>query len=331
MLKPKKPVTAQRPGPDPSEKLLEDYVDVFSDIVNVLVYQGKPVVKPENLRDGPTASMYKAATGRLGQKNRDVLKFDTEQGVEIRVYGLENQSKSSNIMPVRIMGYDFSSYDREIRKKKAENLAAGHEADYAAELWPDQKLCPVVTLVLYFGTEPWSGPVSLVDMLNLPENLKSYVSDYQINLVQVAFLEDEVIAKFQSDFQVVAEFFKAKRLGKVDKLKYNKKKWCHVAELLDFFQTFMGFRKYEEIRQDILEQSRKEDIAMDSVFVSIFDEAWDKAWGEAWDKGIEKGISALVKTCQEFHCTKEQLSAKLIESFDLTPEKAEGYINQYWA
>ena len=87
MLKPKKPVTAQRPGPDPSEKLLEDYVDVFSDIVNVLVYQGKPVVKPENLRDGPTASMYKAATGRLGQKNRDVLKFDTEQGVEIRIYG----------------------------------------------------------------------------------------------------------------------------------------------------------------------------------------------------------------------------------------------------
>ncbi len=106
-------------------------------------------------------------------------------------------------MPVRIMGYDFSSYDREIRKKKAENLAAGHEADYAAELWPDQKLCPVVTLVLYFGTEPWSGPISLVDMLNLPENLKSYVSDYQINLVQVAFLEDEVIAKFQSDFQQV--------------------------------------------------------------------------------------------------------------------------------
>ena len=93
----------------------------------------------------------------------------------------------------------------------------------------------------------------------------------------------------------------------------------------------MGFRKYEEIRQDILEQSRKEDIAMDSVFVSIFDEAWGEAWGEAWDKGIEKGISALVKTCQEFHCTKEELSAKVIESFDLTPEKAEGYINQYWA
>ncbi len=232
-----------KPGPDPSEKLLEDYADVFSDIVNVLVYQGESVVKPENLRDGPTASMYKTIYGRLRQKNRDVLKFDMEHGVEVRVYGLENQSKSSNIMPVRVMGvtvqiplellrhtaiwnrfamgrmpatatysygqrgeradlselllmgYDFSSYDRDILRKKAENKAAGHEADYAAELWPEQKLCPVVTLVLYFGAEPWSGPTSLVDMLNLPDNLKGYVSDYHINLVQVAFLEDEVISK----------------------------------------------------------------------------------------------------------------------------------------
>ncbi|MCI8578427.1 MAG: Rpn family recombination-promoting nuclease/putative transposase [Lachnospiraceae bacterium] len=105
-------------------------------------------------------------------------------------------------MPIRVMSYDFSSYDRDILRKKAENKAAGHEADYAAELWPEQKLCPVVTLVLYFGAEPWSGPTSLVDMLDLPDNLKGYVSDYHINLVQVAFLEDEVISKFQSDFQV---------------------------------------------------------------------------------------------------------------------------------
>lgn len=315
-----------KPGPDPSEKLLEDYADVFSDIVNVLVYQGESVVKPENLRDGPTASMYKTIYGRLRQKNRDVLKFDMEHGVEVRVYGLENQSKSSNIMPVRVMGYDFSSYDRDILRKKAENKAAGHEADYAAELWPEQKLCPVVTLVLYFGTEPWSGPTSLVDMLDLPENLKDYVSDYHINLVQVAFLEDEVISKFQSDFQIVAEFFKAKRLGNVKKLKYNTRKWNHVAELLDFFQTFVGFKHYQEIRQDIIEQSRKEDIVMDSVFYSIFDEAWDKGI----EKGIEKGISALTETYQELHRTKEELQAKLVEKFELTEEQAKGYIQQYW-
>ena len=55
--KPKKNTTGQRSGPDTAEKLLEDYEDVFADIVNVLVYEGDPVVQPENLRDGPTASV----------------------------------------------------------------------------------------------------------------------------------------------------------------------------------------------------------------------------------------------------------------------------------
>ena len=140
-----------------------------------------------------------------------------------------------------------------------------------------------------------------------------------------------------SDYQ--AEFFKAKRLGNVKKLKYNTRKWNHVAELLDFFQTFVGFKHYQEIRQDIIEQSRKEDIVMDSVFYSIFDEAWDKGIEKGYEEGIEKGIekgiakgiSALTETYQELHRTKEELQAKLIEKFDLTEEQAKGYIQQYWA
>ena len=56
----------RRSGPDSAEKLLEDYEDVFADIVNVLVYRGASVVKPENLRDGPTTSVFKAADGKLG-------------------------------------------------------------------------------------------------------------------------------------------------------------------------------------------------------------------------------------------------------------------------
>lgn len=220
------------------------------------------------------------------------------------------------------MGYDFSSYDRNIRKEKAKNKRLKREPDYAAELWPDQKLCPVITLVLYFGTEPWSGPTSLHDMLDLPEELKEYVPDYKINLVQVAFLPDETIAQFQSDFQIVAEFFKAKRLGNSNQLRYNQKKWNHVAELLDFFQTFTGQRKYEKIRQEMIERSRKENITMDPIF--------DTVWKEGLEEGTRNGISAVVETYQEFHRTREELLNKLMEKFSLTKEEATGYIQQYW-
>ena len=36
---------------DKIEKLLEDYPDVFADIINVLVYQGEEVVKPRGTTD----------------------------------------------------------------------------------------------------------------------------------------------------------------------------------------------------------------------------------------------------------------------------------------
>ena len=40
-----------------------------------------------------------------------------------------------------------------------------------------------------------------------------------MNLIEIAFLEEETIKKFRSDFQSVAEFFRAKRLGNIDSLR----------------------------------------------------------------------------------------------------------------
>lgn len=43
---------------DKIEKMLEEYDDVFADIVNVLGFQGKKEVRQNSLRPGPTASVY---------------------------------------------------------------------------------------------------------------------------------------------------------------------------------------------------------------------------------------------------------------------------------
>ena len=363
----KSTTTSRKPGPDPTEKLLEDYADVFADIVNVLVYQGDPVVKPENLRDGPTVSIYKAAEGHLGQKTRDVLKYDTENGVEIRVYGLENQTKSSNVMPVRIMGYDFSAYDRNIRKRKEQNKAEGRPADYTAELWPDQLLYPVITLVLYFGSEPWTGPKSLHGMLDLPERIKPFVPDYPINLVQVAFLEEETIAAFQSDFRIVAEFFRAKRLGNMKDLKYNKKKWNHAEELLDFFRIFFGDKRYGEVKKQVVEMRKREEETDACWFLdALLEERLEVRAGEMAQEMVDKkaneiatemagkmatemanemaeekcktirqqylseGISALIETCQELKCSKEETLERVTRKYQLTSNEAEVYLQKCW-
>lgn len=58
---------------DATEKILESYNDVFSDIVNVLLFQGSPVLSPDELEDQAPRSYYKA-DGRLHEIERDVAK-----------------------------------------------------------------------------------------------------------------------------------------------------------------------------------------------------------------------------------------------------------------
>ena len=44
---------------DLTEKILEDYNDIFADIVNVLVFKGKQRIKPEALVNTGVHSQYK--------------------------------------------------------------------------------------------------------------------------------------------------------------------------------------------------------------------------------------------------------------------------------
>ena len=47
------------------------------------------------------------------------------------------------------------------------------------------RLHGMVTLCIYYGEKEWDGPLSLVDMLDIPDKLKFIFSDYKFNLIQM--------------------------------------------------------------------------------------------------------------------------------------------------
>ena len=177
---------------DTSEKILESYNDVFSDIVNVLLFNGKQVLSADELEDQAPRSYYKV-DGKIREIERDVAKRWKNGNIRVACIGFENQTASDPNMPLRVMGYDG--------------------AEYRAQLLGDsENLYPVVTLVLYFGHDkPWNGPLSLKERLNIPKEFEPYVNDYKINLFQIAYLTHEQVELFQSDFKVVADYFVQKR------------------------------------------------------------------------------------------------------------------------
>ena len=211
---------------DITQKNLEDYNDVFADIINGVIYQGKQVVVPDDLENAVVHSQYKDDKSKLHEQERDVAKYWKKGNIRIALCGIENQSKPEKKMPVRIIGYEGASYRTQLKQKH---------------------IAPVLTLVLYFGTEQrWNYSTNLKSVLNIPEGMDDYVNDYKINVVEVAWLSQEEVDYFKSDFRVVANFFVNKRLDE----KYipdDPQEIKHVDEVLKLLSVMSGDHSYEEV------------------------------------------------------------------------------------
>ncbi|MBR6013303.1 MAG: Rpn family recombination-promoting nuclease/putative transposase [Selenomonadaceae bacterium] len=252
-------------GKDISQKQLEEYSDVFADIVNVLLFDGENVVDPDDLIDAPTFSAYHDDSDKKIRKlERDVAKYWKSENIRLSYIGIENQTDIYKYMPLRIIGYDGTIYRNELNK---------HEESEKNEI------VPVVTMVLYFGHERlWKKPQSLKDCLKIPQKLDPYVNDYKLNLFEIAWLPDETIEKFQSDFRFLAEYFS--QIRKTQDWKPMPKKAKHIQALFDAFAALTKDNRFVEY----FLESREGEITMPSI-------ALDKAESRGFERGILQGIS----------------------------------------
>ena len=232
---------------DITEKNLEALNDVFADIVNVLLFKGEQVINEKDLEADTTKSMFKA-DGKIHEQERDVSKFWKNGEIRISILGIENQTAQDSDMPLRVISYDGASYKQQLLDKK------------------EKKRYPVATLVLYFGTEEkWSKAKHLYDCFEVPEKLKPFVNDYKINVFNIAFLSPKTIAMFKSDFKIIAEYFRAKRLNQ--KYKGSQEKLKHANETLKMFSALTGDNSFEKVYNE--DNSKKGGITMCDVVERI--------------------------------------------------------------
>ena len=225
---------------DIKTKRLESFPDVFADIFNTLVFHGA-VIDPARLMDAPTESIYKDLNGTDHSQYRDEMKYYTDDKcLLMSMFGLENQTSVERLMPVRAMSYDTCAYKSQVQGIPRSDKKV--------------KLCPVVSIILNFSNHRWNQPTSLKELMNIPKWMEGYVQDYKILVFDIAFLEDEVIERFQSDFKVVARFFKNRRIkgdiGDPTELK-------HVESVLELLSAFTQDQRYKEAIPSVLECVKK--------------------------------------------------------------------------
>ena len=84
---------------DITEKILEDYNDVFADIINGLLFDGVQEIKPEALENTNVHAQYKAEDDKVHELERDIAKYWKDEKVELAICGIENQSIVEKNMP----------------------------------------------------------------------------------------------------------------------------------------------------------------------------------------------------------------------------------------
>lgn len=194
--------------------------EVFADAFNHYLYQGRKVIKPENLQELDVASTttFYGDDGKAIpiQRIRDVLKKATVMTdgrvAYLLVLGIENQILQHFAMPVRVMAYDVAEYIRQVdaaEKSRGKGGKAKLKGEFLSEFHSTDKLIPVVTLVIYLNPNPWTAPRSLHEMFDFQDaELLQYVPDYKINLIEPFSMTDKDFDKFRTDLSPVLKFLK---------------------------------------------------------------------------------------------------------------------------
>ncbi len=208
---------------------------LFADAFNFLLYDGEEVIKPSDLRELDTTELsvpYGNNARVPVQKYRDILKIWNAMMDDRAIYvilGAELQDKVHYGMPVKDGLYDMLGYSKQIAEIKRSYRKDTDQADDEGELTvednvvkikltseeflsglrKDDKLMPIITAVVYLGEEPWDGPRSLFDMLDVQdERLYRFLNDYKLNLISPADMADEEFQKFHTDLGFAMKLIK---------------------------------------------------------------------------------------------------------------------------
>ena len=120
-------------------------------------------------------------------------------------------------MPVRTMIYDGLSYVQQMKlmwdlRDETEEIT---DDEFLSKFCKDDKICPVITLVFYFGEKEWDASLDLYGMFEIEEilrandDLRKYIPNYTINLIDAERLEN--LALFQTDLQVIFGLLKCRK------------------------------------------------------------------------------------------------------------------------
>jgi hypothetical protein len=196
----------------------------FADVFNYFIYDGRQMINAKKLHEMDTTILSlpygKTGSSAAMQRYRDVIKSMTAMYDDRAAYlllGIENQTAVHYAMPVRNLLYDAAQYAKQVetvvashkRNRKLGTEEQPSREEFLSGFYKEDRLLPVITLVVYWSPDEWDGPRSIHEMLaTQDEEILSRVPDYKINLVSPWQMEDADFGKFRTSLAEAFQYIK---------------------------------------------------------------------------------------------------------------------------
>ena len=185
----------------------------FADFVNCFGCNGVQYVQEKDVHTEDAKGYFMVRKDAFS-KMRDVVRR-VAFGVNFCIIGIENQEVIDYAYPLRELTYTVANYEKQRRKiaRKVKKLPQSmlQRSEYFYRFRKTDRLKPTITFLLYSGLEEWDGSTDLqgmLDLTQLPEDLKDKVQNYRVNLIEIRKLSEEQISELKTDLKQVLQFIK---------------------------------------------------------------------------------------------------------------------------
>ena len=203
----------------------------FSAFCNAVLFNGKQLINALNLihfENDSAVIINDTKRAEDKKRRRDIIVRGDIHGVYC-LFGIEHQSTIDKEMVIRCGMYEMVEYLKQIKK--------------------GEKVIPQVMIVFYTGDKKWSAPVKLSDYFDIPEELKEYVNDWKIKVVDVKEIDTSKIKDEQTRYfiEAIQEMYKGNFEGLHRRIKMNRDNFIYAAIITGSIDLIRDLPEGDEI------------------------------------------------------------------------------------
>ena len=161
----------------------------------------------------------------------------------------------------------------------------------------------------------------LKDHLKIPAGLEACVPDYTVQVFDIAYLSDELVGKFHSDFRIVAEYFVGNRKvkeGLIRQIQFSDIEMKHFSEVMDLLRAVTNSHVFTDIKLVADAEG-----GVKGMWKTYFDHLLDQGIAEGRAEGkAETSLNDIRNVMEGFKVTAQQA----MDVLKIPPAEREKYL-----